>query len=136
MFCATSPRCDHVWHYSFRVNRHRYRASTETADKHRAGDIEARERSRILDGRHGIRRQADITFAQFADTYLRDHAELHKKTVDRDREIIKVLNRFLGSLCLHQITPIGSNSSWASGWRGSGAGTTRLGCRSRSSRRP
>jgi hypothetical protein len=73
-FCATSPRCDHHWHYDFRVNGKRYRNTTETSDKQRAKNIEARERGRILEGRHGIRRQADITFKKFAETYLRDHA--------------------------------------------------------------
>lgn len=102
--CATSPRCEHHWHYDFRVNRHRYRGTTETADKQKAKDIEAKERSRILEGRHGIRRQPDITFKAFTGTYLRDHAELHKRSVDRDREIIAVLNRWFGSLLLHEIT--------------------------------
>jgi len=85
LYCETSPRCDHYWHYDFRVNGRRYRASTETADKHKARDIEAKERTRILEGRHGIRRQPDITFREFAKTYLRDHAELHKRSVERDR---------------------------------------------------
>ena len=44
------------------------------------------------------------TFKQFAETYLRDHAELHKKSVGRDREILKVLNRSFGPLVLHAIT--------------------------------
>ena len=104
LHCASSPRCEHVWQYDFWVNRHRYRATTDTADKHAARDIEARERARILEGRHGIRRQPDITFKTFGETYLRDHAELHKRSVDRDREILKVLNRSFGSLILHEIT--------------------------------
>jgi hypothetical protein len=62
------------------IARCRYRASTETHDKHQAQDIEARERARILDGRHGIRRQPDITFKQFAEIYLRDHADLHSRS--------------------------------------------------------
>ena len=104
LHCPKSPRCSHPWHYYFRVNGRRYRASTETADKHKARDIEARERARILEGRHGIRRQSDITFRAFASIYLRDHAELHKRSVARDREIIKTLNRFFGTLVLHEIT--------------------------------
>jgi integrase len=104
-FCETSPRCEHPWHYYFRVNGRRYRASTETHDKHQAQDIEARERARILDGRHGIRRQPDITFKQFAEIYLRDHADLHKRSAKRDREILKTLNRFFGAAILHEITP-------------------------------
>ena len=104
-FCETSPRCEHPWHYYFRVNGRRYRASTETHDKHQAQDIEARERARILDGRHGIRRQPDITFKQFAEIYLRDHADLHKRSAKRDREILKTLNRFFGVAILHEITP-------------------------------
>ena len=103
-FCETSPRCEHHWHYYFRVNGRRYRASTETHDKRQAQDIEARERSRILDGRHGIRRQPDITFKEFATIYLRDHADLHKKSAKRDREILKTLDRFFGSAILHEIT--------------------------------
>jgi hypothetical protein len=99
-----SPRCDHHWFYDFRVNGRRYRNTTDTADKQQAKNIEARERNRILDGRHGIRRQPDISFKAFAQTYLTDHAELHKRSVDRDREIIKVLNRSFGSLILHEIT--------------------------------
>ena len=102
--CPTSPHCGHHWHYYFRVNRRRYRACTETADKRQAKDIEARERARILEGRHGIRRQPDITFRAFAEIYLRDHAALHKRSVDRDREILKTLNRFFGAVILHEIT--------------------------------
>ena len=102
--CLTRPKCDHPWFYNFRVNRRRYRASTETADKQRAKDIEAKERSRILEGRHGIRRQPDITFRAFAEIYLRDHARLHKWSADRDAEIIKVLNRVFGPLILHELT--------------------------------
>jgi integrase len=104
LHCSTSPRCEHHWHYDFRVNGRRYRNTTETADKHKARDIESKERSRILDGKHGIRRQPDITFRQFAETYLRDHADLHKRSADRDREILKTLNRAFGSLILHEIT--------------------------------
>jgi len=104
-YCPPSPRCEHHWHYYFRVNGRRYRASCETADKRQAQNIEARERARILDGRHGIRRQPDITFKQFAEIYLRDHAELHKRSVNRDREILTTLNRFFGPAILHEITP-------------------------------
>jgi predicted DNA-binding transcriptional regulator AlpA len=94
-FCETSPRCEHPWHYYFRVNRRRYRASTEMHDKHQAQDIEARERARILDGRHGIRRQPDITL-RFEDTQpvlrcgdpARNHAASHRaiqtRSVERD----------------------------------------------------
>src|SRR2546427_4586838 len=103
--CFTAPRCEHHWHYYFRVNGRRYRASTETADKRQAQNIEARERARILDGRHGIRRQPDITFKAFAETYLCDHADLHKRSAKRDREILKTLNRFFGPVILHEITP-------------------------------
>jgi integrase len=60
--------------------------------------------TRVLEGRHGIRQQPDITFKAFAATYLTDHAELHKRSVDRDREIITTLNRSFGSLILHEIT--------------------------------
>ncbi len=103
-YCADSPRCDHPWHYDFRVNGRRYRASTETANKQKAKDIEARERSRILDGRHGIRRQPDITFRVFAEQYLRDHARINKRRPERDEYIIRVLNRTFGPLILHEIT--------------------------------
>jgi integrase len=34
----------------------------------------------------------------------RDHADLHKRSADRDREILKTLNRAFGSLILHEIT--------------------------------
>ena len=89
LHCPISPRCDHHWFYDFRVNGQRYRNTTETADKQKARDIEAKERSRILDGKHGIRRQPDITFRAFAEIYLRDHADLHKRSADRDREILE-----------------------------------------------
>ena len=87
------------------MNGRRYRNTTETAyNKQKAKDIEAKERNRILEGRHGIRRQPDITFRAFSKTYLEDHAELHKGSVERDREILQVLNRFFGSVILHEIT--------------------------------
>ncbi len=103
-FCGISPKCDHPWHYDFRVNGRRHRSSTDTADKHQARDIEARERARILDGRHGIRRQPDITFREFAATYLRDYAHPNKRSVGRDVEIVKVLNRAFGLVLLHEVT--------------------------------
>src|SRR5262249_49282665 len=104
LHCPSSPACDHHWFYDFRVNRKRYRATTETANKQEAKKFEAKERSRILDGRHGIRRQPDKAFREFAATYLADYAEQHKRSVARDREIIAVLNRAFGSLILHEIT--------------------------------
>lgn len=106
LHCATSPRCDHYWHYDFRVNGRRHRASTETADKHKARDIEAKERARILDGRHGIRRQPDITFRAFAKEYMQTHAIPNKRasTVARDWELLKRLDRFVGASMLHEIT--------------------------------
>ena len=57
-----------------------------------------------MEERHGIRRQPDITFRKFAKVYLRDHAEVHKRSVGRDREIIARLNRVFGSMVLHEIT--------------------------------
>jgi hypothetical protein len=97
--------CGHPWYYSFRVNRRRYKATTETALKRQALDIEARERSRILEGRHGIRRQPDVTFAEFARTYLADHARLHKRDEGRrDSEIIAMLNKTLGAVLLREIS--------------------------------
>ena len=104
LHCSSSPRCEHHWFYDFRVNGRRYRSTTETADKQQARNIEARQRARILDGRHGIRRQPDITFRQFAETYLRDHADVHKRTACRDRYILKVLDPFFGALLLHEVT--------------------------------
>jgi hypothetical protein len=50
MRCLTSPQCDHHWHYDFRAKGRRYRASTWTADKSQARDIEAKERTRIRRG--------------------------------------------------------------------------------------
>ena len=123
LHCATSPRCEHHWHYDFRVNGRRYRE--HDGDRRQAAGARTSrrsERSRILDGRHGIRRQPDITFRAFAETYLRDHAELHKRSVDRDREILKVLNRVVRVADpARDHGRIGSSSSSANGWRGSGA---------------
>jgi integrase len=102
--CLSSPQCEHHWFYDFRVNRRRYRNTTETANKQEAKKFAAAERIRILEGRQGIRQQPDITFKTFANTYLTDYAEQHKRSVTRDREIIKVLNRAFGSLIPHEIT--------------------------------
>lgn len=103
--CPKSPRCDHHWWYDFRVNRRRYRATTEVADKNKARDIEAKERSRVLDGKHQIRRQPDILFREAARAYLDLYAIPHQKSPTRAAEAITVLNRTFGSLLLAEITP-------------------------------
>ncbi len=105
-YCSASPRCEHPWHYDFRVNHQRYRASTETADKHRARDIEARERARILEGRHGIRRQPDITLRRFWPIYRDTYARVHHRatTLQRGGELWRTLDRHLGAMILHRIT--------------------------------
>src|SRR5665213_356276 len=104
LVCSTSPKCDHHWHYDFRLRGHRHRANTETTDKRQAQNIEARERTRILEGHHGIRQLPDIAFAKFAEIYLTDHADLHKRSAVRDREIVKTLNRFFGPMILRDIS--------------------------------
>ncbi len=98
--------CEHPWWYRFRLNGRNYRATTQTALKRQAGDIEARERSRILEGRHGIRRQPDILFRTFASDYL-DGSKADKTASSdrRDREIVSVLNGHFGGVLLHEITP-------------------------------
>ena len=104
--CDCTQRCQHVWYYDFRVNGRRYRACTETADKHKARDIESTERTRILEGKHGIRRQPDITLREFWPIWFENYAKQHHRetTQKRDREIWKVLDRYLGTLVLHEIT--------------------------------
>jgi hypothetical protein len=86
------------------VNGRRYRSTTDTTNKQQAKDIEARERSRILEGRHGIRRQPDVTFKELGATYLRDHAKLNMRSGARDEYAINALNRTFGPLILHEIT--------------------------------
>ncbi|MAG71060.1 MAG: tyrosine-type recombinase/integrase [Vicinamibacterales bacterium] len=106
LYCPTSPRCDHPWHYDIRINGRRYRASTETANKHQARDIEARERARILEGRHGIRRQPDITLRRFWPIFRDTYAKVHHRatTLDREKHIWRTLDRHLGAMILHQIS--------------------------------
>ena len=68
-------RCDHVWWYRFRLNGRTYRATSQTTLKRQALDIEARERSRLLEGSHGIRRQQDVSFRAFGAVYLVEKAK-------------------------------------------------------------
>ena len=102
MHCMSSPRCEHHWFYDFRVNRRRYRQTTETANKQLAKSIEAKERARVLEGRHGIRQQPDITFEGV-------RGDLHPRScrtpqTERRARDSGVLNRAFGSLVLHEIT--------------------------------
>ncbi|HEV8001601.1 MAG TPA: hypothetical protein VGP63_17070, partial [Planctomycetaceae bacterium] len=100
-------KCEHPWWYRFRLNGRNYRATTQTTLKRQAIDIEASERSRILDGRHGIRRQSDISFRAFAAHYL--DASASNKTLSsdrRDREVVAVLNRYFGDVMLHELTAL------------------------------
>lgn len=97
-------KCDHHWWYSFYVNKARFRATTETADKQVAKRIESKEHTRILEGRHGIRQQPDITFAAFAATYLRDYAVPHTRSGERETEVVARLNEHFGAQLLHEVT--------------------------------
>ena len=63
---ATLEVDEHHWWYRFKLNGRNHRATTQTAIKRSAIDIEASERRRILEGRHDIRRQRDIAFRGFA----------------------------------------------------------------------
>lgn len=104
--CNCATRCQHVWYYDFRVNGRRYRACTETPDKHRARDIESTERTRILEGRHGIRRQPDITLREFWPVWVENYAKQHHRhtTLHRGLYTWRVLDRHLGGMILHEIT--------------------------------
>jgi integrase len=104
-----SPKCGHHWHYSFNVQRRRHRGTTETADKQQAKNIEARERSRILDGKHGIRRESHISFVDFAKKYSTTHLDVEKRpsTQDRERHILAILERHFGSLLMREVTTFG-----------------------------
>jgi hypothetical protein len=131
MHCPGSPQCDHHWFYDFRVNRRRYRNTTETANKQEAKKFEAKERSRILEGRQQIRALPDITFAQFTVTYLREYADLHKRSVERDREIRRPLTGPSDLSSCTRSRRSASNSTSASGSPGSGASITARAHRSR-----
>lgn len=103
--CSSSPDCSHHWYFDFRMHGRRYRQTTNTANKQEAKKIEARDRSKVLDGHYDIRRVPDVAFSTFAATYLQDHAELNKRDKGaRDGEIVKVLNRVFGSVNLREIT--------------------------------
>ena len=123
--CPASPRCGHPWHYDFRVHRRRYRASTETADKQVARDIEARERARVLDARHGIKRQPDLTFREFSATYLRDHADLNKKSAGGTTRLSGGYCQFSAGRSFTKSRLTESSSGSASAWQAAGALTGR-----------
>jgi integrase len=108
-YCATSPKCGHHWHYSFNVHRRRYRGTTETADKAQAKNIEARERSRILEGKHGIRRESHISFRAFVQKYRTTHLAVEKRpsTQEREGHILDILDRQFGALLLREVTTFG-----------------------------
>ena len=78
--------------------------ATETADKQKAKAVEAKERSRVLEGALQIRKQPDVMFREFAGKYLREYADKNKRSVGRDREIVRILERGFGSMLLHEIT--------------------------------
>ncbi len=78
------------------------RRTLRTSNRRRTS--KPRERSRILEGRHGIRRQPDVTFKEFGATYLRDHAKLNMRSGARYEYAINTLNRTFGPLILHEIT--------------------------------
>ena len=85
LHCATSPRCEHHWHYDFRINGRATANTTETADKHKARDIEAKERTRILEGQarhppaagHHVPRSSRRSTSATMPT-------LHKRSAERD----------------------------------------------------
>jgi integrase len=104
LHCPKSPRCNHHWFADFRVNGKRYRVSTATHDKGLATKIEATERTRILEGKHGIRRQKDVSFREAAKLYLDNYAAQHKLSASRDAGIVANLNQSFGPLVLHEIT--------------------------------
>ena len=53
LHCSASPACNHHWFYDFRVNRRRYRNTTETATKQEAKN--SRRRSAFEFSRDGTR---------------------------------------------------------------------------------
>jgi hypothetical protein len=91
---------------ALRLPSERPQVSCEHRDREQATakDIEARERARILEGRHGIRRQKDITFKGFSQTYMRDHARVNKRRPERDEHTIQILNRSFGAVLVHELT--------------------------------
>ena len=101
--CPTSPRCKHPWHYTFRINGKRddQHGRQGPGQEHRS-----RERSAILEGRHGIRKQPDISFREMPTLYLRDYAAgtLSASSLARDREILARLSDTFGSLLLKDLT--------------------------------
>lgn len=108
-YCPTSPKCAHHWHYSFNVHRRRHRGTTETADKQQAKNIEACERNRVLEGKHGIRRESHITFRDFATKYETIHVAVEKRpsTQNREHHILAILLRHFGALLLRDVTTFG-----------------------------
>ena len=82
------------------------RACTETSDKHKARDIESTERTRILEGKHGIRRQPDITLRKFWPVWFENYAMQHHRdsTLAREVSTWRTIEHHLGGLMLHEIT--------------------------------
>ena len=76
MFCSSSPRCDHPYHYDFRLNGRRYRASTETSDKHKARDIEAR--------------LSDALHQRLTERFVNRRTAVLMKSMGKDAALLKV----------------------------------------------
>jgi hypothetical protein len=83
--CLSSPKCEHHWFYDFRVNRRRYRATTETANKQEAKKFAAKERRRILEVDRAFASSRTSRFERSAARTCRTTLN-SKRSVERERE--------------------------------------------------
>ena len=119
-------RCEHWWFADLRVRGRRYRIPLKTANKNLATQLATVERNSLLKARYGIFQQKDITFEEFAQTYLLDHVGVNMRpsTAAREREIVKTLNRVFGPVLLHELTAHRieqfKRDRLAGGWRAHG----------------
>lgn len=90
------------YHYAFQFNGVRYREATNATTKIEAQKIEAQAKASIIENRFERKQQKQITFSEFAKTFLEWSRE-NKKSFHTDENRIKFLLETFGNLTLDKI---------------------------------
>jgi hypothetical protein len=100
-------RRDENWFIDYRVHGRRKREKVGPSKK-LAEEVLRKRKLQIAENKYlDIKRDEKIKFADFADLYLKTHAQQNKKSWKRtDRGYVKSLSSFFHGMFLHEVTPV------------------------------
>lgn len=102
--CADRRRCQHAFHYHFKLHKQRFFGSTKTANRTLAERIASKRRVAVLEGREGLKQPTPIKLSVHVTAYVAHTVKANRSAPAKDDRVLKAFLASVGDRLITEVS--------------------------------